>query len=113
MLSILLKTVSSLFHWPASTLRSHYTYLKTNLTVEKARELLRTIALHTYLPLPIQSKTKIYKVAKILIFQYLFPNDRNKIIFNICKQVQKMFTKLNSIIKKTFKFFIIFTATHP
>jgi hypothetical protein len=37
------------------------TYLKTNLTVGKARELLRTFALHTYLPLPIQNKTTIKK----------------------------------------------------
>lgn len=93
-----------LFHWPASALRSHYTYLKTNLTVEKARELLRTIALHTYLPLPIQSKTKIQKVAKILILQYLIPSDRNKIICNICKQAKKMFMKLNSVIMKRFSF---------
>jgi hypothetical protein len=49
--------------------RTSATYLKTNITVEKARKLLRTFAQHTYLPLPIQNKTKIQKVGQILILQ--------------------------------------------
>jgi riboflavin synthase alpha subunit len=59
--------------------------------VEKARKLLRTFAQHTYLPLPIQNKTKIQKVAKILT---IFSDERNE---TTCAMTQKGLRELNGI----------------
>jgi hypothetical protein len=65
------------------------------MTVEKARELLRMLAPHTYLPLPIQNKTKLQKVATILILQDIFSDDGNKTMCAIYDLAEKRLKELN------------------